>query len=284
MQTIHFTIQKPIKLIDFLNHFSLSRANISKFIQEKSITINHQPADLNMILKKGDLFQLVTLFDEEDKFLPWKQEINIIHEDEDIIILNKPIQMLIHPDGNHHHTLSNALKYYYQNHQKCHDIRIVHRLDTDTSGIVIFAKHILSHSFLSKQMEEKLFQKTYIAVVSGSLTTKEGTIHSSIAKNRHENNRYIISSSGKLAITHYKVTHETKDTSTLFIQIETGRTHQIRVHLSSISHPILGDTFYGGVHYPRLLLHAKSISFIHPRKQTKYNIEIKLPKEFKDYV
>ena len=281
MREITFTILKPAKLLDFLNSFYLSKTNIYKLNTSKSLSVNSEIVDINYILKKGDFLDINTDCFQTNQVIPWNHDIKVIYEDLDLIVVNKPSGILVHPDGNSNKTLINAIKSYYNKNNKDDEVRVVHRLDVETSGIMVFAKNILSHSFLSKQMEDKDFEKIYVAIVDGKLDKESGIIDLPIAKDRHNNNKYIVNENGKYALTHYKILKKLNNKTLIEINLETGRTHQIRVHFSTISHPIIGDNIYGNnSNNSRLMLHAKSISFIHPRTRKRIKFESKLPKEF----
>ena len=182
--------------------------------------------------------------------------------------------MLIHEDGNTTDTLTNRVSYYF--HQKGYDYPVLpaHRIDYETSGLVLYAKHFIALSFFSKQFEEQTIKKMYIAICDNYFTELDGVITHKIGKDRHSNKRIVLDS-GREARTEYYVIDQFENKSKLEIYISGGRTHQIRVHLSHIGHPIVGDPLYGKTKHQRMLLHFKKIEFIHPRnlKNTSFEIE-----------
>ena len=213
-------------------------------------------------------------------------DLNILYEDDSLLILNKPSNIPVHPSILHFSTsLSNGVKYYFNSINLHRKIRPINRLDKNTSGIVIFAKNEYIHSILSRQMQNKTFKKEYIAICEGFLDEKEGTINKPITRKKDSIIERCIDSSGDESITHYKVlkefTYNNINLSLLYITLETGRTHQIRVHLSSILHPILGDSLYGNTSnlISRQALHAYKVEFNHPISNEKLIITSNIPED-----
>ena len=207
----------------------------------------------------------------EMEILPEKIDLDIIYEDDNVIVINKSQGMVVHPaDGNYSGTLVNGLLFYLKNHRKNFESEpvrpgIVHRLDKETSGVIIVAKNIETHEFLSRQFRERTTEKKYIAVVKGKISDKEGTIETFIARDSINRKKFTASKSvGKKAVTDYRVLKEFENFSVCMIKIRTGRTHQIRVHMSHIGHPVLGDPVYSRKDsiYPdaTLMLHAYMLS------------------------
>ena len=209
--------------------------------------------------------------EENDNIVPTKMELNILYEDDGLLILNKPAGIAVHPSILHFSdSLSNGVRFYFDSISLKKKIRPVIRLDKDTSGIVIFAKNEYIQECLISQMKFKNFQKEYIAICSGIFDNKKGTVNLPIGRKDGSIIERCIRLDGDTAITHYEVTSEHSNYSVVKCLLETGRTHQIRVHMSAIGHYILGDTLYGehDSKFKRQLLHAYKIKFIHPIKNT----------------
>lgn len=267
-------------LIQWLQEFYISKKNINTLVENKLIMVNNDVVSLNTILQTNDLVSINLVEFENNNYLQYKKEIEILYEDEDILVVNKPTKILIHPDGFCEQTLGNVISFYYHRINLNRSIRHIHRLDFETSGCLIYAKHFLAQSFLEQQIENRLVKRFYTAICHGKVNQKEGTINSPIGRNRHRSGEYIVTKNGKEALTHYKLLKYAKGLSLLEIQIETGRTHQIRVHLNSVGHPIVGDKVYGKKENIRLMLHASKVEFIHPRSRQRIEVVAPLPKEF----
>ena len=216
----------------------------------------------------GDTVSFNLDFEEDNgNIVPSKMNLNIIYEDDYYIVINKPAGLPVHPSILHYeNSLSNGVKYYFDELGLKKKIRPVNRLDKDTSGIVIFAKNEYIQECLIKQMNKKIFGKEYIAVCEGIFEKRSGTINEPISRKENSIIERCVSQSGDASITHYYVLKTNFDNSVVKLHLETGRTHQIRVHLSYIGHPIVGDTLYGKASkkITRQALHALKVSFIHP--------------------
>lgn len=259
-----------------------SKALIQKWNQSTAIKRNNTIADVNHKLEDKDRIYLHLFKEEEYGVLPENVPVNILYEDDHLIIVNKPAGMDTHPnEPNQKGTLANAVAFYYQLNGEQIRVRHIHRLDRDTSGAVIFAKHDLSQSILDQDLQVKKIKRTYLAIVKGKLSLLKGIIDKPIGRDRHHATRRRISPHGQKAITHYKVEKydPNLNLSILSLQLETGRTHQIRVHLGSINHPIIGDTLYGGSQdlIKRQALHAKQIALFHPLTYEKIEVEADIP-------
>ena len=238
---------------------------------------------------KGDTIIVDLDFDEENSnIVPSKMNLNIIYEDDAILVLNKPAGVAIHPSMRHFEdTLSNGVKYYFDSINLKRKIRPVNRLDSDTSGVVIFAKNEYVHSVLSNEMQKGLFKKEYIAICTGIFDKKDGTINASIGRKNDSIIERCVRDDGQEAITHYRVLNEFCNSdisySELFINLETGRTHQIRVHTAYIGHPILGDSLYGNESnlINRQALHAYKVEFIHPITNKRLEFIAPIPDDMK---
>lgn len=268
--------------------FHISDRLLKKLKLNHQIFLNYIPVNINYSdLKIGDLISIVLDFEEEyDNIVPLKSNLNIIYEDNYLLVVNKPSNMPVHPSCNHFEdSLSNIVKYYFDCIGLKRKIRIVNRLDKDTSGIVIFAKNEYIQETLIQQMKNNTFKKEYLAILNGILEKNSDIISAPIA--RKENSiieRCVNFETGDIAITHYDLikTIDNKYSLVHFV-LETGRTHQIRVHSAYIGHPILGDTLYGSSStlINRQALHAQKVSFIHPITKKIIILEAPLPEDMR---
>ncbi len=271
----------------------LSRVAIQRLIKDEKILVNNKKVKSSYKLQEGDK---ITVEDEEPKEIELKAQnipVEIIYEDNDIIVVNKPKGMVVHPgSGNPDGTLVNSLM------NICKDslsgiggeIRpgIVHRLDKDTSGILVVAKNDKAHINLSEQIKDHKVEKTYIALVRGIVKENEAKIDMPIARSPKDRKKMAVVQGGKRAVTNFKVLERfPKDNCTLLeVKIETGRTHQIRVHLSEIGYPLIGDEVYSNGKNKWQIkgqcLHSKSLKFKHPITGKEMYLEAKLPKYYED--
>ena len=270
-------------LLDF------SRKRVKDILDEGNILVNGSRCKASYILQEGDHL-LVNIPEVQSlEVLPENIPLNIVYEDDDVIVINKPKGMVVHPaNGNYTGTLVNALLY------RCKDSLsgiggekrpgIVHRLDKDTSGVLIVAKCDKAHLNISEQIKNHKVKKTYIALVKGIVKDNEATIDMPIGRSKKDRKKMDIDKNGKNAITHFKVLKRYQGYTLLKVNIETGRTHQIRVHLSTIGYPIVGDGVYSNgkneFNVEGQMLHAESIEFVHPITGEKMKIEATLPEYF----
>ncbi len=287
----------------------LTRSNIKKIISSDCVKINKKIANSSSKkVKLNDIIEIKFLIKNSDKLLPNKIKLNIYFEDKDILIINKPKGMVVHPGaGNYQNTLANALVYKYKD--KLSNINgelrpgIVHRIDKETSGLLVVAKNNLSHSKLGKQFSEHSIKRKYLCLVWGVIRPLQGRIETLISRNKKNRQLMTVSDfNGKKAITNYKTikVFSTKDIpkiSLIECELETGRTHQIRVHMKYKGASLLGDNQYGkkNIKFKKVnedflkklsvlngqALHAKSLGFIHPSKNKWVNFESELPNDFK---
>ena len=258
--------------------------------EEEKVLINGKIAKSKVKLLTGDMIKIEIPKPKELKVEAENIHLDIIYEDKDIIIVNKPKNMVVHPaPGNYEGTLVNALLYHCTDLSGINGIirpGIVHRIDKDTSGILVIAKNDLAHNDLAAQFKEHSIKREYYALVEGRIKKDGGTIDAPIG--RHVNNRlkFAVSDGGKRAVTHYKVLDVFNSCTLVKCTLETGRTHQIRVHMAFIGHPLVGDTVYGlkkqKITNNGQVLHAKTLGFIHPTKKEYIEFNSDLPKEYKE--
>lgn len=266
-----------------------SRSKVQQLISEGLVLVNEEVVKANYKVEAGDA---VTVTIPEPEEIDMKSEnipLNIVYEDEDIVVVNKSQGMVVHPGaGNPDGTLVNALLYHIDDLSGINgEIRpgIVHRLDKDTSGILIVAKNDEAHVKLSEQLQDRSVKRKYYALVHGVLPHEHGTIDAPIGRDPKDRQKFTVIRDGKEAISHFKVLERFKDYSLLEVSLETGRTHQIRVHLNYIEHPVAGDKIYGprkSLEGKGQFLHARRLEFIHPRTGETMSFEAELPELYKE--
>ncbi|MBM7647660.1 23S rRNA pseudouridine1911/1915/1917 synthase [Bacillus ectoiniformans] len=247
----------------------LPKKMVHEWRMSKAVKVNGELYRWNQPLSKGDILQ-VPFFSNTKQAVhaSYIGEIDVLYEDDHLLVANKPAGVKTHPnDQDENDTLLNGLALHVESNGEQCFIRHIHRLDENTSGAVLFAKHEAAYALLSRLLEKRLIKRAYWAIVHGQLKNKEGVIKEAIGKDRHHPTRRRISPNGQSAVTHYQLLKKDPSRNLSFIkcQLETGRTHQIRVHLSSIGHPLAGDLLYGGKPIvKRQALHAKTIEIPHP--------------------
>ncbi|MCQ5365611.1 RluA family pseudouridine synthase [Anoxybacillus salavatliensis] len=233
----------------------------------KGVTVNKKTVPLHTIISLNDHIG-VHIKDETIEPIPTYFPLHIVFEDDHVLVINKPAHMDVHPtQPNQTNTLANAVAFHFQCEGIYSKVRHIHRLDRDTSGVILFAKHALAGAVLDKYLAERAIHRTYVALVHGYVKQKKGTIKAPIGRDRHHPTRRRVSKTGDTAITHYERLQydNQKNVSLVRLTLDTGKTHQIRVHMSYIGHPLVGDTLYGGKPWiDRQALHAISLSFPHP--------------------
>ena len=303
MQTFQFDIIIP----DTLNQFRLdaalsqllpqySRSLIQQWIKKKFVSVNHSIVEKTRhTVKTGDRIAIDAVLEEATHNVAQDIPLNIIFEDEYLLVVNKPVGLIVHPGaGNPDRTLVNALLHYCSALSAIPRAGIVHRLDKDTSGLLIVAKTLSVHHALIKQMQARKVHREYRALVQGNMISG-GTIDAPIARHPTQRIKMAVHDNGKEAVTHYRVLTRFASHTLLEVALETGRTHQIRVHLAHLGYPIVGDKTYGKMrHYPKLpletqnalrdfhhqALHAYRLSLIHPVTKVEMEWTAELPRDF----
>ena len=272
---------------------NMSRETIQRMIKTGKILANNKQEKASFKTTVGDLITLEEEIPEEIELKPQEMPLDIIYEDDDMLVINKEKGIVVHPgNGNPDGTLANAVM------AKCKGslsgiggkIRpgIVHRIDKDTSGLIIVAKNDTAHIALSKQIQDRKVKKTYIALVRGVIKENEATINMPIGRSNKDRKKMAVTKDGKEAITHFKVLKRYNGFTLLEVKIETGRTHQIRVHLSEIGYPIVGDEVYSNGKNPfgvkGQMLHAEKLELKHPRTGKDLTFEAPVPKYFANII
>lgn len=260
------------------NKLQISSRLFVKLLKDKLVYINGNICDTRDITYIGDIVSVDLNYEEDNSnIVPKELDLNIIYEDEAFIVLNKPSGIAVHPSILHFDdTLSNGLKFYFDKIKLHKKIRPVNRLDFNTSGLIVFAKNEYVQECLIRQMSNNIFKKEYLAVVTGILDEKKGTIDKPISRKNGSIIERCVSSDGKKSVTHFEVLKEFKNLSLVKCILETGRTHQIRVHFASIGHPLLGDDLYGEKSdcLNGQALVCFKLSFVHPIRQNLVTFEL----------
>ncbi len=275
-------------LSDMLSSYSRSR--IQKLISDGLVLVNNKNIKSNYRLNNGDFLKISIPFPEEYEILPENIPLDIVYEDEDVILINKPKGMVVHPAAGHYEgTLVNALMYHCKDNLSGINgvLRpgIVHRIDMDTTGIIIACKNDNAHISLSEQLKEHSITRYYYAICHNSFSENSGTVDAPIGRHPIDRKKMAINhKNGKEAITHYEVLHNFGKFAYIKCRLETGRTHQIRVHMAGIGHPLLGDNVYCSAKTPFKLqgqtLHAGVLGFVHPKTGEYMEFEAPLPEYF----
>ncbi len=287
---LKYTIKESdsyINLKDLLkNYFEISDRLLIKLKHNQKLFINSASVSVNAPLYVNDIITvLIDFVEDNSNIIPINIPLDIIYEDNCLLVVNKPSGMPVHPSMDHFEdSLSNGIKYHFDKIGLKKIIRPVNRLDKDTSGLVVFAKNEYVQECLVKQMKIKLFLKEYLAICNGIFESSSGTINAPISRKADSIIERCINPNGDTAITHYKVMQTIDTYSIVKCILETGRTHQIRVHMAHIGHPLLGDTLYGSSSslISRQALHAYKINFIHPISRNKIEFSAPIPADFKN--
>lgn len=251
---------------------TLSRSQANEEIKKGTVLVNGKAAKAKYAVKVGDV---ITYEIPEDEILDYEAEdipLDIIYEDEDVAVINKPQGMVVHPSAGHTSgTLVNALMYHIKDLSTINGVvrpGIVHRIDKDTSGLLMIAKNDISHKALAEELKDKKSLRKYLAIIHGNLPNDRGMIEAPIGRSEKDRKKQAVTAKGKEAVTHFQVLERFGNYTLVELTLETGRTHQIRVHMAYIGHPVAGDPLYG----PRKtlkgqgqFLHARTLGFTHPR-------------------
>lgn len=277
---------EKIRIDKYLSEkLDLSRSKIQKLIDNKKVIVNNKFVSANYKIKMGDLIEVNDDLNYEINIEKENIPLDIVYEDDDLLIVNKESGMVTHPAPGHYtKTLVNALLYKFDISTTT-DIRpgIVHRLDKDTSGLMVVAKNEKTHEKLSEMIKNKEVKRHYIALVEGVIQHETGTIDAPIGRDQYDRQKMAVTDiNGKDSITHFKVLKRYKNKTLVECILETGRTHQIRVHMKYINHPVVNDPIYNKKKSDDFgqMLHSKSIEFIHPITKKKIYFEVEPPKEF----
>ncbi len=277
--------ENDIRLDVFLTDvLAVSRSQVTKMIKAKEILVNGKVVKAGFMLKEGD--EVSVNHTEVDGIVPEKMDLDIVYEDDDVIVVNKANGVVVHPGaGNHSGTLVNGLLY----HTKLSDVNgderpgIVHRIDAYTTGLLMVAKNNKAHEILASELALKKTYRKYVALVWGVITSDSGEIDAPIGRSKNDRKKMAIRADGKSAVTHFKVLKRFEKATLIELRLETGRTHQIRVHMDYIGHPVVNDPVYGN----RKLfddsgqcLHAKELGFMHPRTGKYMQFDSELPECF----
>ncbi|MGL4698685.1 RluA family pseudouridine synthase [Apilactobacillus kunkeei] len=292
--TVTYTVTKGnVRLDKSLtdNVEDLSRSRAKSLIEDGLVLVDGQKKKAKYDVKDGEVIQVTIPEPETMNVEPENIDIDIVYEDDDVIVVNKPQGMVVHPSPGHpDHTLVNALLY----HSPLSTINgtyrpgIVHRIDKDTSGLLMVAKNNYAHESLSKQLKDKSNIREYIALVHGNIKENSGVINAPIGRSKKDRKKQAIVDDGKNAVTHFKVLERFGGEYTLVsCVLETGRTHQIRVHMKYIGHPLAGDPLYGPKNTLKgngQFLHAKKLGFVHPKTNEQMIFETPLPEIFEQTI
>lgn len=277
--------QNDIRLDNFLTDvLEVSRSQVTKMIKAKEVLVNGKNVKPGFMLKENDT--VIVNHVDEDGVKPEKMDLDIVYEDDDVIVVNKANGVVVHPGaGNHSGTLVNGLLY----HTKLSDINgevrpgIVHRIDAYTTGLLMVAKNNRAHEILAEELAEKKTYRKYVALVWGVIESDSGEIDAPIGRSKNDRKKMAIRADGKEAITHFKVLKRYEKATLIELRLETGRTHQIRVHMNYIGHPVVNDPVYGNrklFDETGQCLHAKELGFVHPTTGEYMQFDSELPECF----
>ncbi|HSS26845.1 MAG TPA: RluA family pseudouridine synthase [Usitatibacter sp.] len=262
-----------------------SRSRLARLIESGHVTVDGKPVAARLKLKSGEAVEVALAPREtEAAFEPEAIALRVVHEDGDVLVIDKPAGLVVHPgSGNWSGTMLNALLHHAPGAKHLARAGIVHRLDKDTSGLLVVAKNEPAQASLVRQLQARTMKRTYLALARGKVAA-DGAVEKPIGRHPTQRTRMAVVAGGKAAVTHYRVNERFAGHTLLECDLETGRTHQIRVHLQSMKHPIEGDPVYGGRGeqlFPRQALHAWKLAFTHPSSAKDMRFESKLPADFR---
>ncbi len=277
-----------VRLDKFLfDNLDISRSKAQEMIKENLVKVNDKFVKSSYVLRINDVVLVTGKLNIKTDVKPEDIPLDIIYEDDDVMVINKPSGLVVHPAAGHFTgTLVNGLLSHTNKlSSENGDLRpgIVHRIDKDTSGLLVVAKNDKSHEALSEQLKDKTLSRIYIALVTGKINHDTGTIDAPIGRDPYDRKKMCVTDeNGKEAVTHFRVLDRYKNSTLIEVKLETGRTHQIRVHMNYIKHPIVNDPVYGAKKSTSFgqMLHAKEISFIHPKTKEKMTFTCPVPEEF----
>lgn len=284
---IKYKIKNNCKTINQIlqSELKISSRLLYKLIKMQKILLNNKVCDTRSIANVGDVITIDFNYEEDNSnIVPTQMNLNIVFEDDWLLIINKPAGIAVHPSILHYSdSLCNGIRFYFDKIGLKKKVRPVNRLDLNTSGLVVFAKCEYIQECLISQMKNNEFKKEYLAVCNGIFEKKSGTINLPIARKENSIIERCISEDGQPSITHYEVLKEFDNYSLVKCSLETGRTHQIRVHMSAIGHSLLGDSLYGSISdlIDRQALHCYNLQFVHPVNNNVLNFYGELPIDFK---
>lgn len=271
----------------------VSRSYVQKLIKDGLVYVNDKQVKSSYLVKEGDSIKVELPQPKILEIIPEDLPIDIVYEDKDVVIINKSQNMVVHPaPGNYSGTLVNALLFHIDNLSSINGVirpGIVHRLDKDTSGMLIVAKNDKAHRILSEELKMRNIKRVYTALVHGVLSNDEGRIDAPIGRHAKDRKKMTVTkNNSKDAITHYKVLDRYNKYTLVEVKLETGRTHQIRVHMAHINHPVVGDPVYSNgkneFSLDKQMLHATKLGFIHPSSEEYMKFEIDLPEYFNNII
>lgn len=264
-----------------------SRSQVQQWLKDGAVSVNGEPVKANYKVKSADAIIVEVPEPEELEIVAEDLPIEIVYEDDDVAVVNKPQGMVVHPSAGHAQgTLVNALMYHMKNLSSINGVirpGIVHRIDKDTSGLLMIAKNDQAHEALAQQLKDKTSLRKYIALVHGVIPHEKGTINAPIGRSKVDRKMQAIREDGKPAVTHFTVLERFENFTLVVLQLETGRTHQIRVHMKYIGYPLAGDPVYGPKKTLKgngQFLHAKLLGFTHPQTNERMTFEAPLPEVF----
>jgi 23S rRNA pseudouridine1911/1915/1917 synthase len=274
----------------------LSRRLVSRLKKtDQGILVNGRSAWTSDEVSAGDIVEVRMPAETSEHILPQPMPVSILHEDSDLLVVDKPPGLVVHPTRGHYvNTLANAVAHYWREQGKSHRFRPVHRLDQDTSGVLCVAKNPFAHWHIAGQMQRNEVDKMYLALVAGIVNEERGTVHAPIGRDPDAPHMRIVTPDGDPSVTHYETVarFEKAGATLLRLRLETGRTHQIRVHMKHIGHPLLGDGMYGpdersleqSLGIDRQALHAEQLGFAHPRSGERVRYIAPLPGDMRRWI